>query len=227
MKNPLFKVVVVIAGVVTGISLIMLLVFDSPGAAAQDTSDLWLSSMTPPEGISAEALSAPDQAQQPGNPDEAPEAIAAIISHRITGTALRPRDSVVNFDVNSSGGCIYAKDNAFDIFNTPIWLPQGATVNSVRMYYNDTAAGNSSAWFTIYNLYGEIVDEWSVSSTGSGGNGFTTSETIEHTVNYNLYSYLLNWRPVVSGTTMQLCGFRIYYEPPPFGLLFLPSIQGK
>ena len=37
---------------------------------------------------------------------------------------------------------------------------------------------------------------------------------INHTVDYNLYSYLVNWRPVVTGATMQLCGFRVFYTIP-------------
>lgn len=104
-------------------------------------------------------------------------------------------------------------------------LPQGAVVETLRMYYNDTSASNSSAWFTVYDLYGSIVEEWSVSTTGSTGNGFNDSATIDHTVDYSTYSYLLNWRPVVTGSTMQLCGFRIFYTPPPFGLMFLPTVQ--
>lgn len=126
--------------------------------------------------------------------------------------------------MSSQGGCIYAENNAFDAFNTPIWLPQGATVNQLRMYYNDTSASNSTAWFTVYNLYGVTVDEWSVNSSGSSGLGFNDSPVIDHKIDYNLYSYLLNWRPVVAGTTMQLCGFRIFYEAP-FGVQYLPYIE--
>lgn len=143
---------------------------------------------------------------------------------RITGSGLKPRDSVVDFDVSASGGCVYAINNAFDVFNTPVWLPQGSTINTLRMYYYDTNASNSTAWFTVYDLYGLIYQEWSVSSSGNLGNSFNDSPVINHVVDYSLYSYMLNWRPVVAGTTMQLCGFRIFYEPPPFGAQFLPSV---
>ena len=227
MKNQMLKIAVVIITVVAGVLLVVALAFDSPGAVAQDSPELWLSSASPPLGTSTEALSAPDQPDLPANRlDEAPqspEEPAAVISHRIAGSALRPRDSVVNFDVSGSGGCIYAEDNANDVFNTPIWLPQGTEVSTFRMYYNDTSASNSTAWFSVYDLYGVIVEEWPVSSTGATGNGFNDSTSFLHTVDYTTYSYLLNWRPVVAGTTMQLCGFRIFHEPE-FGLQCLPSV---
>lgn len=227
MKNQRLKIVVVATAVVVGILFVVALALDSPGAVAQDAPALWLSSAEPPPGTSAEALSAPDQPGLPANrSDEAPqspEEPSAVISYRIAGSALRPRDSIVNFDNNVTGGCIFAEDNALDVFNTPIWLPQGTEVSTIRMYYNDTSASNSTAWFTVYDLYGTIVDEWSVSSTGNAGNGFNDSASFLHTVDYATYSYLLNWRPVVAGTAMQLCGFRIFHEPP-FGLQFLPTI---
>jgi hypothetical protein len=226
MKKQLFKIAVLAFGSVVGISLLGLLVLDLPGASAEDVPELWFSSADPPAGISLEALSPPDQPDLDNDRlDETPELLQIVRSQRIAGSAFRPRDSVVDFDVNTTGGCIYAENNAFDVFNTPIWLPQGATVNQLRMYYRDTSDSNSTAWFTVYDLYGEIVDEWSVSSSGNFGNGFNDSPVIDHTIDYNSYSYLINWRPVVAGTTMQLCGFRIFYEPPPFGIQFLPYVE--
>jgi hypothetical protein len=228
MKYSQIKIGAMVVTVLVIVVLIGALVRGLPGVSAQAMPGLWLSSAEPPEGTLPEALSPPDE---PGldadRPEEGPEIAQTVISHRITGSALRPRDSVVGFDVSPSGGCIYAEDNPFDVFNTPLWLPQGATVNQLRMYYNDTSASNSTAWFTVYDLYGTVVEEWSVSSVGSAGLGFNDSAIISHTVDYSTYSYLLNWRPVVSGTDMQLCGFRIFFEPPPFGLSFLPVATGS
>lgn len=191
-----------------------LLAFVAIPALGESESDLWLSSEKPPEGVKIDALSPPDKEGHPAaGKSEETLLGTTMISQRITGSALRPRDSVVNFDVSSTGACIYAEDNAFDTFNTPIWLPQGTQVNQLRMYYNDTSASNSNAWFTVYNLYGEIVDEWNVSSSGDTGLGFNDSAVIDHVIDYNAYSYLLNWRPVAVGTAMQLCGFRILHTP--------------
>ena len=207
------------------ITLGTLVLLESPGVAAEDISVPWMSSTDPPEGISIVALSPPDQPGVDSNRvDEQPEARAILRSHRIAGSAFQPRKSRVDFSINTSGGCIYAENNPFDGFNTPIWLPQGAVINLVRMYFHDTSASNSQAWFTVYDSYGNIVQEWSVSSSGNLGNSFNDTPEILHTVDYNLYSYLLNWRPVVAGSTMQLCGFRIFYEPPPFSAQFLPYV---
>jgi hypothetical protein len=214
--------------IVASIGLGAAYLFGSAPAVAQTTPEMWLSSAQPPEGSKADALSAPDSPGARTNlADEAalvPEAPTAIRSMRITGSALKPRDSAVDFDVNVSGGCVYAINNAFDVFNTPVWLPQGSTINTLRMYYNDTSGSNSTAWLTAYDLYGQIYQEWSISSSGNFGNSFNDSAVIDHVIDYSLYSYLLNWRPVVTGTQMQLCGFRIFYEPPPFGAQFLPSV---
>jgi len=82
------------------------------------------------------------------------------------------------------------------------------------MYYADTSASNSTGWFTVYDLYGEIVEEYSVASVGDTGNSFNDSAPIDHLIDPSLYSYVLNWRPAVAGATMQLCGFRVFYNPP-------------
>jgi hypothetical protein len=69
------------------------------------------------------------------------------------------------------------------------------------------------------------VDEWSVSTSTAGGNSFNDTEVISHTVDYSTYSYLINWRPIDSGSDMQLCGFRLFYDPPGFSAAFMPMIK--
>ncbi len=138
---------------------------------------------------------------------------ASLVSLRLAGSALRPRENDVSYSVNSSGGCSYATvGDSATVWNTAITeLPQGARIDTLRMYYDDTSASNSTAWLTVYDLYGNIVDEYSVSSAGNFGNSFNDSAAINHVVDYSVYSYLLNWRPVVLGASMQLCGFRVFY----------------
>lgn len=200
---------------------------DMPGAAAQDISEPWSSSdATLPEGTSVDALSPPDQTDlDPNRTDAELEPRAAIRSQRISGSVLRPRESTVDFNWAAGGGCIYANSDPFTVWNTPIWLPQGAEVIRLRMYYNDTSGSNSVAWFSIYDAYGELVDEWDIGSSGDSGLGFNDSDPISHEIDYSTYSYVLNWRPVVTGSTMQLCGFRIFFDPPPFYAQFLPSVS--
>lgn len=134
-------------------------------------------------------------------------------SLRVAGSVLRERTSTDGTAVSTSGGCIYnSSGSSFGVLNTPVFLPNGATVETLRMYYNDTSASDSTGWFTIYDLFGAIVQEFSVGSTGSLGNSFNDSAPINHVIDHSLYSYVLNWRPTVTGATMQLCGFRIFYS---------------
>lgn len=193
--------------------------------AAQDTADLWLSSADAPAGTPLERYSPPDLpiTAVADHAPQSPEAPDALVSWRVVGSALKPRSSDVSYTINPSGGCTYVTaGSAFSGWNIQPMLPQGAVVDTLRMYFHDTSASNSVAWFTVYDLYGAIVTEWSVSSTGNFGNSFNDTAPINHVIDYSLYSYALNWRPVVTGSTMQLCGFRIFYTAPPFGLAFLP-----
>lgn len=150
----------------------------------------------------------------PSGPDEPEFRGTGFASLRVPGTALRPRTTNVVQAVSSSGGCGYADSgSAFTVWNSAVTdLPHGAVINTVRLYYNDTVAATGTAWFTVYDLYGTIVDEWSVATVGASGNSFNDTPSIDHTIDYSLYSYLLNWRPQVLGPGMQVCGFRIFYQ---------------
>jgi len=113
---------------------------------------------------------------------------------RVAGSVLRPRESDVDWGVNNQGGCLYAvSGDQYTWFNTPLYLEQGSTIKYFRMYYNDqNASSNSFAFLTIYDLYGNVVDEFGVSSNGTGENYATTTE-LEHVVDYDSYSYVINW----------------------------------
>lgn len=220
MKKHLAFVVALALGLLALAALARGMTGWAQGPEGDTPATPWASSADPPEGI--ERVSPSDRPA--GVEAEDIEAAATYnASLRITGSALRPRTSNVEWTSVITGGCIYASlDNASTVFNTPVYLPQGATVKFLRMYFHDTnASANAFAWFTAYDIYGDIAAEWSVSSTGSAGNGYVTSSEFTHTVNYENYSYLVNWLPNDLGSDMQLCGFRIYYQTPP-GYSYLP-----
>jgi hypothetical protein len=143
---------------------------------------------------------------------EAGEGVLAVWDLRIVGSALKPRQSGVTWATNGSGGCVYATASPSTVWNTPLYLPQGAQVTTLRSFYDDTSASNFQTWFTIYDLYGAIVDEFSAPSVGATGQDFNDSLPINHVINYSLYSYAINYRPVATGSTLQFCGVRIFYE---------------
>lgn len=169
---------------------------------AQDPSSAEPANATTPELTSTPAVSEPEPAD-----------LGVLRSLRFAGSVLRQRTSADGTDVNVTGGCIYnSSGSSFGVLNTPVFLPDGATVETLRMFYYDTSASDSTGWFTVYDLYGAIVQEFPVSSSGTPGNSFNDSLPIGHVIDHSIYSYVLNWRPNVAGATMQLCGFRIFYS---------------
>jgi len=146
--------------------------------------------------------------------DMAPAASLPQAYLRVAGSVFRPRRSSTDWGDSASGGSVYASSgSSLTVFNTPVYLPQGSIVDYIRMYYYDASSSDCYGWFTIYDLNGEIVDEWDAVSSGTSGNGFSNSDPINHTINYGTYSYVLNWRPNQLGSTMMLHGFRIFYYP--------------
>jgi len=145
-----------------------------------------------------------------------PDAPAAVWYNRIVGSTLRPRQNDVTHATSSSGGCVYVTaGNASTVWNAPLVIPDGSTIQLLRIYVNDTSASNLTAWFTVYDLFGAIVQEWSVSSSGTPGETFFDSAAINHVIDYSTYSYVVNMRPVGTGSTLQFCGARVFFAPPP------------
>jgi hypothetical protein len=226
MKKTHVLVGVLVVALLTITAVIVVHTGQASQAQAPDVDDpgpWWDSSRPLPAGVPPESLSPPDR------PDAADPLDRAIdttynASLRITGSAMRPRESDVEWREGSNGGCIYASSgDELTVWNTPVYLPQGSTVKYLRMYYDDqNATINCQAWFTVYDLYGEVVEEWETCSTGTGRT-FATSSEFTHTVDYDLYSYAVNWRPWNLGDDMQVCGFRILYHTPP-GAVALPLV---
>jgi hypothetical protein len=173
---------------------------------------------------SAEGGAAPTAPDYPPEPD-APE---EVVSWRVVGSALKPRENDVNYITPGHGGCVYVSAGDIStVWNIPVHLPQGALVDSLRMYFYDSTLGESLAYLTAYDFNGNIAQEWSVKSVGTSGYGFNDTGLINHTIDYSFYSYVLNWKPNNAGSSMQLCGVRIFYTAPMFGAGFVPVIHNE
>ncbi len=147
-------------------------------------------------------------------------------SIRFAGSTLRPRTSGIGYDTNNGGGCIYATSgDPAVVWNLSLNLPNGVKVEYLRMYYYDADPAKATiGWLTKYDLLGDIVNEWGVSSEDDFVKPYrdvliTPTETID----YSVYSYVLNWQPVTTNSNLQLCGFRIFYTQT--GLTFLPVLN--
>lgn len=220
MKRNLLAVLAVF---LMGLAAVWMAVGRSAPVSAQANGEVWESSAEAPEGTPIEAFSVADNLSL-NNQQEELEG-GGLVSWRVTGAALKPRENDVSYSINSNGSCTYVTaGDASTVWNIPIQLHNGSVVDTLRMYYYDASGSNSTAWFTVYDLYGSLVDEWSVSTSGNSGNRFNDSVQIDHEVDYSVYNYLLNWRPTVTGSTLQLCGFRVFYTPPPYGLGFIPAV---
>ena len=134
----------------------------------------------------------------------------------VAGTALRPRDSSVDWESDGSGGCLSLNaGNSYEIFNIHLDIPNGSRIEYLRLYYYDTSISTDSiTWVTRYDDEGSYNDVTFVASTGNAGYGTTLSAYGEHIVDSINYAYVLNWRPYVVGTTMKLCGLRVAYRLP-------------
>jgi hypothetical protein len=141
---------------------------------------------------------------------------------KLTGTALAPRKSASTYDY-SSNGCVFQVGGADFRFQTPVYLPEGASIKYVRMYYVDTAPTDMTVWLTKYQPGQSNLDIVSVQSTGNVGYGTSLSKEIggpalgdppAEIVDNATNAYVLTWGTSVLGNTNQICGVRVAYYPP-------------
>ncbi len=162
----------------------------------------------------------PLQAFTPCGWDPCPWPIRQWNTH---GGALKPRTSDVEWNVGGGGDCTYASSgDPYTWWSAPLYLPQGATIISFWMGYDDYNWDQDClAYLTVYDNIGRVVAEWGVSSFGVGRE--IADVRFNHVVDYNRYSYVINWRPYELGTDMQVCRFFVaYHEPVPS--LYMPIV---
>lgn len=131
----------------------------------------------------------------------------------VAGSALRPRNSGVDWISAGSGGCMYTSGLAWS--NVDVQLPEGSRVDYLRLFYFDTNTNDSLAWLTSYDGAGSKDDMVYVQSASDVGYGTTLSEYLGEVVDTTYKSYLLNWNPLSAfNETLQVCGLRIAYRLP-------------
>jgi hypothetical protein len=151
---------------------------------------------------------------------------ASLFNLRVPGIALQPGKS--SWSYFSSGGCLTSSGdpNGHSSYIAPVYPPEGATVKYLRWYYSDYYITDAIGKFVIFDFNGDEVFSLDVPSTGSSGINMSTSEEITKTIKYDLYSYIVEVElpvsPIGQGA-WGVCGFRIYYQPPP-GALYIPFV---
>jgi hypothetical protein len=128
------------------------------------------------------------------------------------GVALHPRDSSTTWSY-SGFGCTSASSGT-DLFVTNLNLPEGSRIDYLRIFYYDDSGSNSGAYITSYDASGGHSDLINVASSGDAGYGTALSDYLGHTVTTGNNTYVLLWRPNVTGDSMRLCGLRVAYRLP-------------
>jgi hypothetical protein len=143
-------------------------------------------------------------------PAEAPEFAATQYLH-VAGSAFVPlyADSGVFY---GSKGCTYMTSATHLFMNYSLNLPYDAIVTYVRLYFNDTAATDGTLHLAEYDDGATYSYLATVTTSGSSGLGSATVSGLSIPLDYVNFNYVMYWIPGVSGSTMQLCGFRVGYE---------------
>ena len=138
-------------------------------------------------------------------------------TYRVGGQALRPNVDWVTYDYYlAGGGCIYATSNPGEPFSAQIHLPQGALIYYVLMrYYRLDTSYNCTGYLRIYDLYGQLVTQYPVTTGNCIGWEWGNPAYPNHTVDNNTYTYMVEWVPDVASSNMSCAGFEIHVQDPP------------
>ncbi|MEZ5463217.1 hypothetical protein [Dokdonella sp.] len=125
----------------------------------------------------------------------------------LAGSAFTPRTSSQTVSY-PGGGCSFS-DNAL---TTSLELPEGATVQGVRLYYYNNGLPSSVGLFlTAYTGAGGTSDLLTGSSsedTGYASEYFAASTPLS--IDYAGQSYVLT---ATMNSGQRLCGMRVFYSP--------------
>lgn len=126
----------------------------------------------------------------------------------IAGSAFTPRSSSQTVTY-PGGGCLFSDDAV----TTDLQLPQGATIEGVRLFYSSNDSEVVSLRLTRYDGVGYLTNILNEDSSLSGGyreDYFSTGST--EVIDNLAYSYALI--STMGSTANALCGMRVFYSEP-------------
>jgi len=159
--------------------------------------------------------------------DEATEQLNAVAATtdnlHVAGSAFVPLYSDAGVTYGTKG-CTYMTGSHL-YMNYSLDLPNHSTVTMIRLYFNDTADTDGTLYLAQYDD-GETYEYLAtVNTSDSSGLGYSTVSGLNIELDNVNYNYVMYWMPGASGSTMQLCGFRIVYERPFLGATFVPAVM--
>jgi hypothetical protein len=140
---------------------------------------------------------------------------------RIAGINFHPLASDVTY-ASTPGGCLYQTGSAGD-FASDIQVPDGATIDYLRVYFYDTDGG-SDAVAELYAYDGAGNSTLIASAVGSGTPAYSSavSEPFSHFVDNTAeaLAVVLDFQGA-STDALRICGIRIRYQ---FHQIHLPLV---
>ena len=160
-----------------------------------------------PDAFTIQAQQDPSQQAM----DSAPTSVLAPQADHylfVAGSALTPRTSTTTLNYPGAG-CI----NASAAVTTDLQLPNGSTLQGVRVYYyDDSPAGSVGLWVTKYNGLGSVSDIINSTMPHAAGyaDNYVAAPAVELIDNFN-HAYVLT---ALTDTDTRICGFRVFYSTP-------------
>lgn len=148
------------------------------------------------------------------------------------GIAFHARESTTT-QVYSGAGCVH-RASPSGSFVTDLQLPDGAEIDFVRLYFNDTNLdANAILYLYAYDGAGDFTQIQEVSSSGTPGYSSVGSDFFSYEVDNAAASLALvagTTNGPVNDSTVAICGARVRYnvDVPSFTLLpaFLKDFIG-
>ncbi len=134
----------------------------------------------------------------------------------IVGSAFHSRDATSAYETLS--GCIYVTSSGE--FTSDVPLPDGATLQTLELFLNDTSTGGVTGTLKLFDTNGLNNPRTLATAAISTSAGYTstivpivhpTSNDTPYTVNMIERGLYLEWEPKVFNSGVQLCGARIAY----------------
>jgi len=146
--------------------------------------------------------------------ERAPEATQILKFHRTAATTYSPYDSTTTWAYGGSG--CRSRISGSPWHDIDIHVPNGVTLDFLRVYFNDTDSVNS-ATATLFSFDAAGGNTSIASASSSGTPGFSTAGSgfFSHIVNNT--NEALGLRLTFGGATtsaLEICGVRLRYSIP-------------
>ena len=131
---------------------------------------------------------------------------------QLAGSTFHPV-STPGSHIYSGAGCISNGPTASPLLHHKVLLPQGSQVKYVRLYYyNTSAAGGPTAFFTTYDAAGDFNERVTVSGAVGSGYGSLLSSEMSYIVDRFVepINIAVNLGSTTDGS-VRFCGVRIAY----------------